>query len=210
MITIIDYGLGNLGSVANMLRRIGVRSRISADPAVVGSASALILPGVGHFDEGMAQLHDRGLVPVLNECVRERKVPLLGICLGAQLLARRSDEGQRPGLGWVAADVVKFDFGTRPALPVPHMGWNDVELSDPEMFTGLSADARFYFVHSFHFRVDAPAHAVAWCTYGFRFVAAVRSGHVWGCQFHPEKSHRFGMKVLENWVQFTQGVARAA
>ncbi len=211
MITIVDYGLGNLGSVANMLRRLGHRSRIAHDEASLNEASALILPGVGHWDNGMQQLEARGLVDVLNRRVLREHVPVLGICLGAQLLARRSDEGSRPGLGWVAADVRRFDFTGRPPLAVPHMGWNDVEPTDAQMFAGhVPGKTRFYFVHSFHFVVDDERTAAAWATYGERFPAAVRAGHIWGVQFHPEKSHRFGMGVLENWLGWVEGARRAA
>lgn len=211
MITIVDYGLGNLGSVANMLRRLGHRSRISGDERELAQATALILPGVGHYDAGMQQLEARGLVEVLNRRVLRERVPVLGICLGAQLLARRSEEGSRPGLGWVAADVKRFDFGGKPALPVPHMGWNEVEPTDGEVFRGhVPGQTRFYFVHSFHFVVDDERTAAAWATYGYRFAAAVRAGHIWGVQFHPEKSHRFGMGVLQNWVDSVEGARRAA
>lgn len=211
MITIVDYGLGNLGSVANMLRRIGVRSRLTTSVADVLDAEALILPGVGHFGMGMDNLRQRGLIEALDQRVRVEKTPVLGICLGAQLLARHSEEGDARGLGWIAADVKRFDFKNTTALPVPHMGWNEVEPVDPEMFAGhVAGDTRFYFVHSFHFVCDAESSATAWCNYGYRFAAAVRDGHVWGAQFHPEKSHRFGMRVLQNWVDFTNSRGRRA
>lgn len=203
MITIIDYGLGNLGSVANMLRRLGVRSRISSRPDDLLSAEGLILPGVGHFATGMQNLNARGLVPVLGQAVTLHEVPVLGICLGAQLLAQYSEEGGVAGLGWIDAKVKRFTLDD--SLPVPHMGWNEVEPVDSEVFAGhVPGETRFYFVHSFHFDSAAPSQVAAWCTYGYRFAAAVRSRHVWGVQFHPEKSHRFGTRVLQNWVAFTR------
>lgn len=194
-----------------MLRRAGVRSRITGLPEEIATAEALVLPGVGHFDEGMAQLESRGLLPVLHHKVKVEQTPVLGICLGAQLLARHSAEGDRKGLGWVAADVQRFDFSGAQPLPVPHMGWNEIEPVDAEMFAGyVAGDTRFYFVHSYHFVCDSEASVAAWCTYGHRFAAAVRERHVWGVQFHPEKSHRFGLKLMERWVAFAQGARRAA
>lgn len=211
MITIVDYGLGNLGSVANMLRRLGVRTRISGQVDDVLSAEALILPGVGHFGMGMELLRQRGLADALDRRVREERTPILGICLGAQLLARHSEEGDIKGLGWIAADVKRFQFPAGQSLPVPHMGWNEVEPVDREMFAGhVPGETRFYFVHSFHFVCDADSSAAAWCNYGYRFAAAVRQDHIWGAQFHPEKSHRFGMGLLQNWVQFATGWSRRA
>lgn len=207
MITIVDYGLGNLGSVANMLKKVGVAARISADPAELRDSAALILPGVGHFDAGMRNLRERGLFAVLDGLVRQEKKPVLGICLGMQLLARGSEEGSLPGFGWLDADVVKLDptagagaSGAR--LAIPHMGWNEVVPSDPELFAGLPAgEARFYFVHSFFMRCDHPEDVAATTTYGAPFTSAVHRGNVWGTQFHPEKSHRFGMRLLENYAR---------
>lgn len=201
MIAIVDYGLGNLGSVANMLKKIGVPARIAAEPAVLEEARALILPGVGHFDTGMRNLRSRGLEPVLRRQVLERGVPVLGICLGMQLLARRSDEGQERGLGWIDADVRRFDFPAGTTLPIPHMGWNELEVAEPALFRGLEPRPRFYFVHSFHVVADRDSTVAAWATYGYRFAAAVRQAHVFGTQFHPEKSHRFGLAVLKNFAE---------
>lgn len=208
MITIVDTGLCNIGSVANMLRRIGVRPTITAKPEGVRAAQALILPGIGHFDAGMKNLDSLGLTPALNERVMRDRIPVLGICLGMQLLARRSEEGSAPGLGWIAADVKRFRFEPNAQLPVPHMGWSELEPVDLEVFRGHEpGNTRFYFVHSFHVVADAPALVAAWATYGVRFVAAVRQGNIWGVQFHPEKSHRHGMNVLRNYVE---AVRRAA
>lgn len=202
MITLVDTGLCNIGSVANMLRKLGVRPDIATDGRGVADARALILPGIGHFDAGMKNLEERGLAKPLHERVVGAKVPVLGICLGMQLLARRSEEGSAPGLGWIAADVKKFRFEPPVSLPVPHMGWNEVEPVDVEMFKGHEPGrTRFYFVHSFHMVPDEPAVVAAWATYGTRFVAAARQGHIWGAQFHPEKSHRHGLNVLKNYVE---------
>ncbi|MCC6338257.1 MAG: imidazole glycerol phosphate synthase subunit HisH [Myxococcales bacterium] len=202
MITIVDYGLGNLGSVANMLRKVGVKSVISGDASTVAAAEALILPGVGHFDMGMKNLRERGLEGVLTSLVLEKKVPVIGICLGMQLLARKSEEGKEPGLAWIAADVKRFDFTGRPPLAIPHMGWSEVETKDEVLFKGhVPGETRFYFVHSYHLVSDDPLDVAAWATYGYRFAASVRRGNICGAQFHPEKSHRHGMALLKNWVE---------
>lgn len=211
LVTIVNYGLGNLGSVANMLRRLCVTSRISDDPEEIRGARALILPGVGHFDHGMRELARSGLREALDESVLRRATPVLGICLGAQLLARSSEEGSLPGLGWIAADVKRFRFEHGSSLAIPHMGWNEVEPTDPAFFAGHErGETRFYFVHSYHIVCDDPAMVAARARYGIEFTAAVRDRHVWGAQFHPEKSHRHGMNVLGNWLRFVSEVRRAS
>jgi glutamine amidotransferase len=204
VIAIIDYGLGNLGSVANMLKKIGAPAMITAAPEELRKASGLILPGVGHFDEGMRKLREKALREVVAELVVDGKKPILGICLGMQLLARGSEEGVEPGLGWIPADVKRFEFGAGERLSIPHMGWNEVDIVDADLFRGVpSIPARFYFVHSYHVVCDDPGRVAAWSTYGYRFAAAIRFGNVFGAQFHPEKSHKFGMAVLKNFVAIT-------
>ncbi len=211
MITIVDYGLGNLGSVANMLRRMGGRSVITSRPSEIAAANALILPGVGHFDTGMRNIDERGLRDVLTERVLEAKVPVLGICLGMQLLGRGSEEGVSPGLGWIDARARRFQFEPGHELPVPHMGWNDVEPIDQRMFEGHEPErTRFYFVHSFHLDCADQTQVAAWATYGYRFACAVRRENIWGVQFHPEKSHSFGMRVLKNYLSWVGGDRLAA
>ena len=201
MIVIVDYGLGNLQSIRNMLRKIGADGVISGDPAVVRDATRLILPGVGAFDEGMRSIEAAGLVAPLRTAALERGVPLLGICLGMQLLGRRSEEGTLPGLGFLDADVVRFAFGDRPPLKVPHMGWNYIRPARPDpLLAGLEHDARFYFVHTYHMVCHDPADSLAEAEYGIPFCAAVRRGTIAAVQFHPEKSHRFGMRLLQNFV----------
>lgn len=204
MIAIVDYGMGNLGSVANMLRRLGVPACITGDPVCVARADKLILPGVGAFDQGMRSLGSRGLVDVLRERVLEQGVPLLGICLGMQLLTRGSEEGSLPGLGWFEADTVRFRApvqspGSGQTLKIPHMGWKPVAVRKPDtLFKGLEAGARFYFVHSYHV-VGDPEDIVAVAEHGDEFVAAIEKDHISGVQFHPEKSHRYGMALLRNF-----------
>lgn len=201
MITIVDYGMGNLGSIRNMLKKIGVDSEVSADARTIGAARKLILPGVGAFDAGMDNLERSGLIPVLNERVLQARVPTLGICLGMQLMTRRSDEGQRKGLGWVDAESLRF----RPAdaaLKVPHMGWNRVmSVRASPLTDGLPDEPRFYFVHSFYVRCLNEADVLLTTPYGDAFHSAFQHANVAGVQFHPEKSHKFGMALLRNFAE---------
>jgi imidazole glycerol-phosphate synthase subunit HisH len=201
MITIVDYDAGNIKSIVNMLRSLGVASRTTADPAVIAAADKLILPGVGHFDYGMRELVQRGLAAALNQRVLHDGIPILGICLGAQLLMRCSAEGTEQGLGWIAGDTVAFDRTRMPTrLRVPHMGWADTSVRPGNpLGTGLPADARFYFVHSFHIVCDHDEDVIFKASHGYEFVAGVQRGNILGVQFHPEKSHRFGMQVLRNF-----------
>lgn len=205
MIVVIDYGMGNVGSIVNMGRRAGGKFVLSSDPTVIAQAEKLILPGVGAFDNGMMNLQERGLIPVLNESVLQRKTPILGVCLGVQLFTRRSDEGRLPGLGWIAADTRRFAFPPENRrLKIPHMGWNYVEPTKrAPLLDQLPAQPRFYFVHSYHLVCDNPADVLAWTTYGHRFVSAVHCGNIWGTQFHPEKSHKFGLAVLRNFLSLS-------
>lgn len=204
MTLIVDYGAGNLASIRNMLKRAGFEAQISSRPDDVRAAKKLILPGVGHFDHGMRELRARGLVDVLTEQVMTHSVPLLGICLGAQLFARGSEEGSLPGLGWIDADVKRFDAARLHAgLRVPHMGWADVEVTRPSaLFQDCSAP-RFYFVHSYHLVCDRDDDVLARATHGYPFVAGVERGKLRGVQFHPEKSHRFGLTLLTNFARET-------
>ncbi|MDP2318081.1 MAG: imidazole glycerol phosphate synthase subunit HisH [Acidobacteriota bacterium] len=202
MIVIVDYGLGNLASVKNMLLKAGATAQISSDPDAIRAASRLVLPGVGAFDHGMSNLAERGLTAVLNDAVLARHVPILGICLGMQLMSRGSEEGIKPGLGWVAADTVRFDFASEVKPPrIPHMGWNTVtKAHDTFMSDPLPDDARFYFVHSYHVRCDDPADVALTTRYGTEMVAAVVKGNIAGTQFHPEKSHNFGLTLLRSFL----------
>lgn len=201
MIAIIDYDVGNVGAVANMLRRLGVECEITAEPEKVASAAKIILPGNGAFDTCMRNLRASGLVPLIERRVLEEGVPLLGICVGAQMLGRGSEEGSEPGLGWLDLDVRRF-----PALPelrVPHMGWTNVQVlsSGNRLVRDLEPDARYYFVHSYYIHPGKDCEVVLTAKYGVDFAAAVAKGSVSGVQFHPEKSHRFGKRLLGNFAQ---------
>ena len=203
MITIIDYGTGNLRSIHNMLRHIGVESAITGDPTRISSAGKLILPGVGKFDFGMSELKSRGLIEILNRRVLDDKVPVLGICLGAQLLTRSSEEGSLPGLGWIAANTVRFDDAAAKSkgLRVPNMGWTDTAFAPGHPLAHGLDKPRFYYVHSYHLVADDPAEEIAHAEHGIPFAAGLGRANIYGVQFHPEKSHAFGMKLLENFAK---------
>lgn len=200
MITIVDYGMGNLGSVANMLRKLRIAHRISGDPKLVAASEKLILPGVGSFAKGISNLKQLGLIDALNEAVLERKAPVLGICLGMQLLADHSEEGDCDGLGWIPGNVVRFEFDSgqtdgRFPLRVPHMGWKETRTVSLSKLFDVSEQSRFYFVHSYYLPAGLP-ETIAVAFHGVEFTAAVHSGNVHGVQFHPEKSHGYGMALL--------------
>jgi len=202
MLVIVDYGVGNLGSMGNMLRKIGCPAKISADPDDVLAADKLILPGVGAFDQGIESLRRRGLADALTKQVIERGIPLLGVCLGMQLLGSASEEGSMAGLGFIEAKTVRFPNHVDDVpLRVPHMGWNVVRpQKDDLLFHGLESQNRFYFVHSYHVDCADPEIVLGFTPYAEDFVSVLRQGNVWGVQFHPEKSHRFGMQLLKNFV----------
>jgi imidazole glycerol-phosphate synthase subunit HisH len=201
MIVIVDYGLGNLRSIQNMLDRAGIESVISSQPDELRSASKLILPGVGHFRFAMKSLYERGLVEVLNERVLAARVPILGICLGAQLLGRGSEEGDSSGLNWVPMDTVGFDRTLmQHGEKVPHMGWATTNHTGCALFQGMSEAPRFYYVHSYHFRCDDPGTVMCTAVHGYTFASGIAFGNIFGVQFHPEKSHVYGQRLLKNFM----------
>jgi len=202
MIVIIDYGMGNLGSIANMLKKIGAAAVASSEAAVIERADELILPGVGAFDNGMKNLARRGLIPLLNAKVLQEKTPILGLCLGMQLFTQRSEEGELPGLGWFDAETVRFRFGKdQQGLKIPHMGWNYIRIQQPsELFAEMPEDLRFYFVHSYHLVCKDERDVLATTFYGYEFPSIVMKDNMIGAQFHPEKSHKFGMRLFRNFV----------
>lgn len=205
MIVIVDYQMGNVGSIQNMLHRLGFASEVSGDRERIRRAGRLILPGVGAFDSGIRHLTEAGVLDVLNERVLGDKVPVLGICLGMQLLTRGSEEGQLPGLGWLDAETIRFQFlDPRPELRIPHMGWNSLRVvGDSALFSGYQEEPRFYFVHSYHVKCHDQSDQAGVTTYGLPFTSAVHRGNVMGTQFHPEKSHKFGMQLLKNFATLT-------
>jgi glutamine amidotransferase len=202
VIVVVDFGAGNVGSVANMLRKIGAPVVVSDDPDVIGDAERLVVPGVGAFDVAMASIEERGLVSVLDDRASSG-VPILGICLGMQLFARSSEEGERPGLGWIAGDVGRL----RPAivgdrLVVPHMGWDRIRVTraPKSIEPGPVSEGRFYFVHSYGLVCDDPDDALGITDYGRGFCSVVERDNLLGVQFHPEKSHRYGKAFLTSWA----------
>lgn len=200
MITIVNYGLGNLGSIVNMFKRIGVPSKVTDRIDEVDQAEKLLLPGVGAFDVAISMIHEKGLMEVLNKKAMLDKIPVLGICLGMQLLTRGSEEGKLPGLGWVPADTKRFP--NKEGLKVPHMGWNVVHPVTNSMLTNnLLESSRFYFVHSYYVQVDDSKYSLLRTDYGISFDSAVQNDNIYGAQFHPEKSHRFGMQILKNFSE---------
>ena len=203
MITIVDYGLGNIRAFLNMYRRLNIDAETATSPDQLRAATRIILPGVGAFDDAMSRLSTSGLHDALNEMVLERRVPVLGVCVGMQMLGNGSDEGQLPGLGWVPGRVRALSaLAPDSPRPVPHMGWNDVRpRSAASLFDGLESDARFYFLHSFYFECETPADVLAVSNYGRDFACAVSAGNVSGVQFHPEKSHHFGARLLKNFAE---------
>lgn len=203
MITIVNYGVGNLGSMQNMLRKIGVQSRIASSAAELRDSTKIILPGVGSFDAAMTKLMESEMVPQLNEKVLVERVPTLGVCLGMQMMTAGSEEGVAAGLGWIDAKTIRFDQVRDPGLKVPHMGWNEVvSAKESPLIADLATDARFYFAHSYFVDCAHSQDVLLKGLYGNHdFVAAFQRGNLMGAQFHPEKSHRFGMWFLKNFVE---------
>jgi imidazole glycerol-phosphate synthase subunit HisH len=202
MIGIIDYGLGNLASVAGAVEKLGHEPVITCDVAKLEQAHKLILPGVGAFGDGMGNLHDRGLVDPLTKMVVSGGKPILGICLGSQLLARESEEfGHNKGLGWIDATVRRLP-SEEMTLRIPHVGWNNLEqINESILFTDVPDDALFYYVHSYCITAADPNVVAGVCDYGVRFVAAVQTGNIYATQFHPEKSQRHGLTLLRNFLE---------
>lgn len=205
MIAVIDYGMGNSGSVVNMLIRIGCNVKLTSSISDIKQASRLILPGVGSFDNGMNKLKDLGLLDILNERVLIAKTPILGICLGMQLFGKNSEEGQQPGFGWLDAGSVRFSFATSPQqIKIPHMGWNTIRVCQNSLlFTSIEEERRFYFVHSYHMQCNDPADILTRTNYGIEFTSSVCRGNILGTQFHPEKSHRFGLELFQAFLAWS-------
>ena len=201
MITVVDYGMGNMGSMLNMFKRIGVKACVATDPEAIRQAEKLVLPGVGAFNAAMERINNTaGLREVLDQKVLSDRIPVLGVCLGMQLLTRGSEEGKLPGLGWVPADTTRFPKVN--GLKVPHMGWNVAQPHKQNVLTAdVGSEPRYYFVHSYCVHVDDPMHSLMRTHYGIEFDSAIGMANIYGVQFHPEKSHRFGMQILKNFAE---------
>ena len=203
MIGIIDYGLGNVRAFANVYKSLNLPTIIVKQPKELKKISRIILPGVGAFDYAMQKLDQSGMRQFLDEKVLEHQVPVLGICVGMQILAHSSDEGSLPGLGWIDGVVKRFDFSSlKKPLIIPHMGWNNVNPTKINgLFKGLDDNARFYFLHSYYFQCQQNEDIIAVTDYGGEFACAVNSGNIFGIQFHPEKSHQCGIQLLDNFAK---------
>ncbi len=203
MIRVVDYGVGNIQAFMTMFKRLGLPAERAQTAEQLADATRLILPGVGAFDHAMQLLNDSGMRPTLEHMVLEQGIPVLGVCVGMQMLANGSDEGELPGLGWVPGRV--RSFSTNPAsrtLPMPHMGWNDLKVKPgAHLFRDFEELPRFYFLHSYYFECENPAHVVASAEYGAEFDCVVSAGHIHGVQCHPEKSHHFGARLLKNFAE---------
>lgn len=203
MLAIINYGVGNLNSIKNALSKIGFESEITSRPDDIRKADKIIFPGVGSFDYAVNALSRLGLTEPLHNRVIIDKIPILGICLGMQLMSKRSEEGRLNGFGWIDADTVKFDFtAIEKNLRIPHMGWNHIEVKrSGSILDNLYDEPRFYFVHSYHIKCANSDNILAASNYGYEFTCAIIQDNIIGVQFHPEKSHKFGLQVLNNFVR---------
>lgn len=199
MIIVIDYGMGNLGSIANMIKKVGYKCIITSDLEEIKKATKLILPGVGSFDNGMKNLEKLGMIEVLNQKVLVEKTPILGICLGMQLMTKNSEEGNLLGLGWIDAQTKKFVSDT---LKIPHMGWNIIKhQKESKLFDELKNEKRFYFVHSYCVSCNQEIDILTNTNYTQDFVSSFEKENIIGVQYHPEKSHKFGMSLIKNFVE---------
>lgn len=201
MIRIVDYGLGNVQAFLNMYKRLNIAADRARSADELRDATKIVLPGVGAFDHAMELIEQRGLRGPLDEMVLQRRVPVLGVCVGMQILASGSDEGRRSGLGWIPGRVRTFESLSITGLMLPHMGWNDVTPARPSpLLQGLEREARFYFLHSFYFDCEREQDVLAYSSYGSDFACVVGSANIYGAQFHPEKSHHFGAELLRNFA----------
>jgi glutamine amidotransferase len=201
MIIIVDYGMGNLGSVLNMFKKVGAEAKVSSDLNEISKAEKILLPGVGAFDTAMQKINDAGMLEVLSNKALKEKVPILGICLGMQLLTNASEEGMLPGLGWINGKAHGFKGRIDEKLKIPHMGWNIAHVQQQNLITnGYEGEIRFYFVHSYFVKVEDEQHSMMKSDYGLSFDSAIVHDNIFGAQFHPEKSHKFGMHFFKNFA----------
>ena len=201
-IIVLDYGTGNLNSVKRTLSRVGVTTILTSSADDIRTADKIIMPGVGHFGRAMESLEKLGIVDALNEAVLERRTPVLGICLGMELMAKTSEEGDSCGLGWLDAETVRFDIPREQRFKVPHMGWNQVDVKKPSrLMKDIDPTAEFYFAHSYHLNANDAADVLCETEYGIRFPSAIEKDNIFGVQYHPEKSHDAGAELLKNFVE---------
>ena len=202
MFVIINYGVGNLTSIQNMLKKSGIKALISADATEIAAAKKILFPGMGHFDNCMQKLNASGLRPVIEKKAMEDKIPVLAICVGLQMFMESSEEGNEQGLGWIKGKTIRFRQEKMGAgLKIPNMGWHEAEIKKPSpLMAGLEQEARFYFAHSYHVEPADPGDILIAANYGYEFTAAIEKDNLVGVQFHPEKSHRFGLRLLNNFM----------
>ncbi|NUN07797.1 MAG: imidazole glycerol phosphate synthase subunit HisH [Ignavibacteriaceae bacterium] len=202
LVAIVDYGMGNLRSVYNKFKKMNIECVVTSDKEVISKADKLVLPGVGHFKYGMQKLQEYDLIEVLNKKVLKMGTPIFGICLGTQMFANHSEEGNTNGLGWIDAEVLKFKVSDEIEYKVPHMGWNNIEIINPNKIDdGLANNEQFYFVHSYHLKCNNPSDVWMTTVYDYEFVSAVHVDNIYGTQFHPEKSHDAGFDLLKKYVE---------
>ncbi len=200
-ILIIDYGMGNLHSIKKKLDRLNVHAQVSSDELTILKADKLILPGVGHFSKAMKNISELGILDAINYAVMDKQKPILGICLGMQLMTNKSEEGNANGFGWFDADVVKFERDPNLKFKIPHIGWNQLTLKkESSLFSDIHTDSEFYFVHSYHVKLHDANDALSETEYGISFTSAIQKNNIFGVQFHPEKSHDAGEQLIKNFV----------
>ena len=201
MIAIIDYGMGNLGSVKKKMDRIGVKSIITSDAEEIKNSNKIILPGVGHFAKAVSEIKSRGLWDLLSKQVLVERKLILGICLGMQLMAKQSEEGDAEGFGWFDAKVIRFKVSDTIIYKIPHMGWNTMkEIKESPLFEKINFNSEFYFVHSYHLKCNDSNNILAETIYDYSFTSVIQEGNIFGVQFHPEKSHDVGERLLMNFI----------
>ncbi|MEQ6123440.1 imidazole glycerol phosphate synthase subunit HisH [Pseudotenacibaculum sp. MALMAid0570] len=202
MIAIVDYGVGNISAFVNIYHKLNIAIKIAKEPEDLEGVTKLILPGVGAFDHAMQELNNSGMVDKLNELVLSKKIPVIGVCVGMQMMAKNSDEGELPGLGWINAEVKRFDEkNINYKTHLPHMGWNDIHtVKKNPILKNLEEDSRFYFLHSYYFECKEQKDSIAVANYGINFTCAINHKNIYGTQFHPEKSHQFGIQLLKNFA----------
>lgn len=202
MIVIVDYGMGNLRSVYNKFRKLGISAEVSSDHKIIARADKIVLPGVGHFKSGMQKMREYGLIDVLNDKILKEKSPVLGICLGIQLFTKKSEEGNAEGFGWIDAQTVRFRIpdDKRIKFKIPHVGWNTLEHQKRSvLLNNIDPESLFYFVHSYHLKTEDPSIVSASSQYCYEFVSAIEKDNIYGLQFHPEKSQEAGLQIFKNF-----------